>query len=341
MRVCIGGTFNVIHIGHERLFETAFAVGEQVVVGLTSDVFAHSVKKVAVRGYDERRRDLERFLQRYGKPFEIVMIEDAMGVASTSETLEGIVVSPETKGTAERINVAREEGGLRPLKIFCIHEVKADDRDAVSASRIVSGEIDRDGRLLKPVRVAVATGNAVKVDAVRNMFTQVFGLVEVIEVPSDEITRQPMGEETIRGSIARARSALEQANADYGVGIEAGLFEVAALDTYLDVQYCTIVDSSGSVTHGHGPGFEYPPEVIKATLRGRTVGEVMSQLTGIERIGHRTGSVGYLSGGLIDRTSLTEIAVLMALIPRIRSELYRGRKTERNQAESASDAACR
>lgn len=339
MRVCIGGTFNMIHIGHELLFETAFATGDIVVVGVTSDEFAHSVKKVPVRSYDERRGDLERFLSRYGKPFEVVKIEDSMGVAVSSDTLEGIVVSSETKAAAEQINAVREENGLKPLKIFCIHVVKAEDREAVSASRIISGKIDRDGRLLKPVRVAVATGNAIKVNAVRNVFTQIFGLAEVIEVPSDEVTRQPIGEETIRGSIERAQSALEQTKADYGVGIEAGLFRVAVLDSHLDVQYCTVVDSSGRVTHGHGPGFEYPPEVTSAALSGRTVGDVMSQLTGIDRIGHRGGSVGYLSGGIIDRTSLTEIAVLMALIPRIRTELYDDRKD--SQADSASETACR
>ena len=343
MRVCIGGTFNVIHVGHELLFETAFAVGETVLVGLTSDEFARATKTVPVRSYDERKADLEHFLSRYGKPFEVAEIGDPMGAASTSDALEGIVVSPETKATAERINSVRRENGLGPLKIFCIHEVKAEDRDAVSASRIVSGEIDRDGRLLRPIRVAVATGNAVKVNAVRNVFTQIFGLAEVIEVPSEEVTRQPMGEQTIKGSISRARSALEQTKADYGVGIEAGLFEVSALDTYLDVQYCTIVDSTGWVTHGHGPGFEYPTDVIEAALEGHTVGEVMSRLTGIENIGHRGGSVGYLSGGLMNRTSLTEIAVLMALIPRIRTELYSRRRTReaRDQADSASAVACR
>jgi non-canonical (house-cleaning) NTP pyrophosphatase len=48
----------------------------------------------------------------------------------------------------------------------------------------------------------------------------------------------------------------------------------------------------------------------------------MSEITEIEEIGHKMGSVGYLSDGMIDRTSLTEIAVLMALIPRIKKELY-------------------
>ena len=57
-------------------------------------------------------------------------------------------------------------------------------------------------------------------------------------------------------------------------------------------------------------------------MDGGTVGEKMSEITEIEEIGHKMGSIGYLSDGMIDRTALTEIAVLMALIPRIRKELY-------------------
>ncbi|HUV60877.1 MAG TPA: inosine/xanthosine triphosphatase [Thermoplasmata archaeon] len=339
MKVCIGGTFNIIHIGHELLFETAFSVGDAVEVGLTTDEFARCTKNVPVRSYDERKRDLDNFLRRYGKPFEIVGISDPLGTAVTSGTVEGIVVSPETRTVADRINRLRQENGKNPLKVFCIREVRADDRTAISASRIVSGEIDRDGRLKEPVRVAVATRNEVKVNAVRNVFTQIFGLVEMIEVPTDEVSRQPIGEETIQGSIERARSAIELTNADFGVGIEAGLIYVGALDKHLDVQYCTVVDSTGRVTYGHGPGFQYPPEVADAALSGRPIGEVMSRLTGIENIGHRGGSVGYLSGGIIDRTSLTEIAVLMALIPRIRVELYDD--AEGGHKDSTSDAACR
>jgi cytidyltransferase-like protein len=79
MRVGIGGTFNIIHVGHELLFETAFSAGDFVQVGLTSDEFAQSIKKVQVRPFEERRRDLERFLSRYGRPFEIVEISDPMG----------------------------------------------------------------------------------------------------------------------------------------------------------------------------------------------------------------------------------------------------------------------
>ncbi len=337
MRVGIGGTFNVIHVGHETLFETAFSVGDFVQVGLTSDEFARSIKKVPVRPYEERKKDLEAFLSRYGRPFEIVPIADAMGTAASSEELDALVVSPETRSTADEINDHRRRVDLPQLKVYCIPDVKGDDAKRVSATRVVKGEIDRDGRRLEPLLVAVATGNEVKVRAVRNVFAQIFGYVEVVEVDVRGPSSQPLGDGTIRGSTERAKAAVAGSEADYGVGVEAGLFHVPSLGKHLDVQYCAVADREGRVTHGHGPGFEYPPAVTRAALKGEPVGEVMSRLTGVERIGHRSGSIGYLSNGAIDRTALTEIAVLMALIPRIRSELY----LDDDQAGSASDAACR
>lgn len=323
MRTGVGGTFNVIHKGHELLFETAFSVGDSVEVGLTSDGFARSIKSVPVAPYFQRKTNLTKFLQRYGKPFDIVMISDFKGTAATSETMDAIVVSPETRSMADEINGLRRKNGLKALKVFCIKDVRADDSARISSSRIVKGEIDKDGRLLRPIKVAVGSSNKVKVDAVRNIFTQAFGLVEVVSVePTKSIPAQPQEEKTIQGAISRAQIALEQAGADFGVGIEAGLFYNKVLQKHLDIQYCAVVDSSGKMTVGHGPGFEYPPEVVKSVLAGGTVGDTMSKLTEIEKIGHKMGSVGYLSDGMIDRTSLTEIAVLMALIPRIRKDLY-------------------
>jgi inosine/xanthosine triphosphatase len=111
--------------------------------------------------------------------------------------------------------------------------------------------------------------------------------------------------------------------ADFGVGIEAGLLRCEALKAYFDVQFCAIVDREGKVTVGHGAGFVYPPRVLRAVLEeGRTVGEAMAELSKIPDIGKRMGAIGYLSRGLLDRTQLTEQAVLMALLPRLRPELY-------------------
>ncbi len=333
----MGGTFNVIHKGHELLFETAFTVGDTVEVGLTSDEFARSIKSVTVAPYFQRKAALAKFLQRYGKPFEIVMISDMKGTATTSERMDALVVSPETRRNADEINEMRKRNGLKPLKVFSIKEVRADDSRAISSSRIVKGEIDKDGRLLRPIRVAVGSTNKVKVDAVRNIFTQAFGLVEVVSVePEHGVGKQPREKQTIEGAIQRAKNSIAKTGADFGVGIEAGLFYNSVLQKHLDIQYCAIVDSWGKMTVGHGPGFEYPPEVVKAVLGGGSVGDTMSQITEIEKIGHKQGSIGYLSDGLIDRTSLTEIAVLMALVPRIRKELYETQDQESASAATAS-----
>jgi len=323
LKVGLGGTFNVIHKGHELLFETAFSVGDSVEVGLTSDEFARSIKTVPVAPYFQRKSALAKFLERYGKPFEIIMISDFKGSAATSETMDAIVVSPETRAMVDEINELRRRNGLKALKVFCIKDVRADDSLRISSSRIIKGEIDKDGRLLRAIKVSVGSTNKVKVDAVRNIFTQAYGLVEVVSVEPDKtVPNQPVEDNTVRGAIQRAQSAMSKTRADYAVGIEAGLFFNQVLKRHLDIQYCAIIDSSGKMTVGHGPGFEYPPEVVKAVLEGGTVGDTMSRLTEIEKIGHKMGSVGYLSDGMIDRTSLTEIAVLMALIPRIRKELY-------------------
>ncbi len=337
LRIGVGGTFNVLHKGHELLFETAFRLGDSVEVGLTSDEYARSSRATDVTPFDVRRKNLEIFLRRFGKPFDIVRIDDSMGTARRSTTIDGLVVSPETKASAESINESRVRSGLSPLKLFSIRWVRADDSRLISSTRIVEGEIDRDGHLMRPLKVAVGSTNPAKVSAVKNIFTQIYGYVEVESVEPDlGLEKQPKERSTVDGAMRRARYALERTGADFGVGIEAGLFQNEHIGRQLDVQYCAVVDPAGRMTVGHGPGFQYPPAVLEAVRRGEAVGEVMARLTGIENIGRKSGSIGYLTDGMMDRTSLTEIAVLMSLVPRIRVELYPSAECTGSADEQAS-----
>jgi len=171
--------------------------------------------------------------------------------------------------------------------------------------------------------VHVGSANPVKREAVRRVFARVFPTesleVRLVEV-SVGIPAQPFDDEVPQGAVERARQALK--DADFGVGIEAGLIWNETLKRYFDVQFCAVIDREGTLTVGHGPGFVYPERVIEAVRSGKTVGEEMSELAGIKKIGHRIGAIGYLSKRIMDRTQLTEQAVLMALLPRIRPELY-------------------
>ena len=172
------------------------------------------------------------------------------------------------------------------------------------------------------MKVAVGSNNPVKVKAVENVFSRLFGNVTVDgRKVASGVPPQPFGAETVKGAITRAKNAYKSGSYDYGVGIEAGLSDVEGY--VLDVQFCAIFDPADGITLGCGSGFAYPPHVISEVLAGREVGDVMSEVSGIPDLGKKLGAIGYLSHGLLDRTQLTEQSVLMALIPRINPKLYK------------------
>ena len=168
------------------------------------------------------------------------------------------------------------------------------------------------------MNVHVGTGNPIKVKAVRAAFEKVFPgkLLEITAVPVEPgVPSQPFGEAVIRGATQRAKRSL--GDADYGVGIEAGLVQSPGRDHLLNVQFCVIVDRFGRMTVGHGPGFELPNAVVEKLRAGSTLSDAMDRAAGIPEIKETIGAIGVLSGGRIDRLAITCEAVLMALVPRI------------------------
>ncbi len=178
------------------------------------------------------------------------------------------------------------------------------------------------------MRIAVGSSNPVKAKAVERVFSK-FYEVSVVTVPvSSGVPPQPVGlEVTIRGAVSRARGALAASEgAELGVGIEAGLIQVpGTISGYMDQQFAAIVDRRGRVTLGGGPSFEYPSAIVAKVLgEGVEVGDAMDRLTGIHELGQKQGAIGYFSKGHLDRTALSEQAVLMALLPRVNEGLYFG-----------------
>ena len=325
MRICLGGTFDRLHRAHRVLLSRAAEEADRIFVGVTSDRMARMAKNgQRIQPYSARVKAVSAFLKTRGKPFEIFQLNDRYGPAATGP-YDAILVSHDTHSTAEEINKLRRNRHLPPLRILEQDMVLAEDGEPLSSTRVRSGEVDGEGKL-KVIRVRVGSANPVKVEAVRTVFGQAFKgrrlEVEGRDVRS-EVPLEPFGKDVITGAIHRAENAMlldEWAN--FSVGIEAGLFWCEHLQDHIDVQYCAILDRGARITLGHGPGFQYPPPLMQLVKEGRTVGDAMAQLTGIQGIGHKKGVVGYLSKGILVRKKLTESAIIAALLPRLNPELY-------------------
>ncbi|MBN2014851.1 MAG: phosphopantetheine adenylyltransferase [Candidatus Altiarchaeota archaeon] len=148
-KVVIGGTFDRIHQGHKKILETGMQLGKSAVIGLTSDDFASRFRVEKIQPYEERKRNLEKFLDSVEKPYEVVKIKDSYGVATIDPEIDCITVSEETLLRAEEINMIRFKKGLRKLIIVVVPLVLAEDGKPISGYRITSGEIDGEGRILK------------------------------------------------------------------------------------------------------------------------------------------------------------------------------------------------
>jgi pantetheine-phosphate adenylyltransferase len=151
MDVALGGTFDPVHDGHRALFERAFELGT-VTIGLTSDDLAPKTRSVDrhVRSFDRREAaleaELEPFADEYDRRFEVRELTAPTGIATETQ-FDYLVVSPETSGTAERINEIRTDEGNDPLEIVVVPHVHAEDGESISSTRIVRGEIDEHGNL--------------------------------------------------------------------------------------------------------------------------------------------------------------------------------------------------
>ena len=151
-KVAVGGTFDELHRGHKSLLDKAFEVGDKVVIGLSSDEFVSKMGKPhETASYNERCKELAAYLKELGWAgrAEIVPLNDPFGLAISGKGLEALVVSKETEKTADKINEKRQKAGLLPLEIVAVNMVPAENNAPISTTRIRSGEIDRNGHMLK------------------------------------------------------------------------------------------------------------------------------------------------------------------------------------------------
>ncbi len=178
--------------------------------------------------------------------------------------------------------------------------------------------------------VVIASRNPVKERAARIGFERMFAgadfIFESLSVPSG-VSDQPLsGKETLAGAEFRAESARRAApNAEYWVGIEGGVEEIRG---DLMAFAWVVILSKDRVGRGQTAGFFLPPRVAELVRQGKELGEADDLVFGQQNSKQKNGAIGLLTDDALDRTQLYEPAVLMALIPFKKTDLYPALKEE-------------
>lgn len=182
--------------------------------------------------------------------------------------------------------------------------------------------------------VIVASKNPVKLRAAQLGFTRIFpGKVFQFtgeSVPSG-VSDQPMSSaETLLGAYQRAQAARAGCpEADFWVGIEGGVEECppgaipeALAGARLAAFAWIVILNRAGVGKARTGTLFLPPRVAELVHAGKELGEADDIVFGRTNSKQENGAVGLLTGNAVDRAAFYEQAVILALAPFYKPELY-------------------
>lgn len=175
-------------------------------------------------------------------------------------------------------------------------------------------------------QIIVASGNPVKLQAVKTGFEQVFGDgifdVQGLAVASGVDDQPFTHEETLQGAMNRVEKVQQETpQADFWVGVEGGVEDV---DGELHAFAWIVVRSASLQGKGCTGTFVLPPRVAELVHGGMELGDADDVVFQRSNSKQENGAVGLLTGDVITRASLYAHAVVLALIPFRNEELYGG-----------------
>ena len=166
------------------------------------------------------------------------------------------------------------------------------------------------------MKIYVASENPVKINAITIAASDTYPDVEVsgIAVPSG-VAEQPMTDrETLTGSINRAQALKKlilakklssTSEETLFIGAEGGVYCPAFAKNKQELWstvWITVLDQQGEIYSASGARFRLPQTLADGILAGQELGAVMGTLFNDPKLKQKSGAIGILTQGFIDRT---------------------------------------
>lgn len=214
-RAVLGGTFDHLHVGHHALLASAFRVGNEVAVGVTTDRFlSHRRKPLAGRlqSYAVRRAAVARWIRAHypARRWTIAPLEDRYG-RSVGADVDILVVSRETEKGGRAVNRERRRLGRPPVTLVIVPLVLADDLEPVSSRRVRAKLIDPDGHRRAPIRIALSTSDPNDRGPAKRAVRRVFGRARFVGFPGRAVPTNGGTPRAGQRAIARGDSGYDLA----------------------------------------------------------------------------------------------------------------------------------
>jgi len=174
-------------------------------------------------------------------------------------------------------------------------------------------------------KVIVGSDNPVKLQTVKEAFSAVFPdevfQFETFSAPSG-VPDQPIGsDETKTGAENRASICKSQfPNADFCVGLEGGLEKNG--DEYWVFAWMCVLSRDGVKGYGKSGSFMLPNRVGTLIEEGQELGHATDVVFNETNSKHKGGTISILTNEAITRKDFYREAMIFALIPFIKPELY-------------------
>jgi len=145
----VGGTFDIFHAGHKKLLKTALINVDALLIGITSDRFAALSRGREVNPFEKRVRKVLDFIRTLDKEdkVEIRKIEDPFGPSVEDQELEVLFVTENLLFNALKVNSLRQPKGMKPLDIFVVPLLRAENGGILSSTRIRTKKINENGTI--------------------------------------------------------------------------------------------------------------------------------------------------------------------------------------------------